>query len=67
MAEEKNDIEKETAQDDKITPWYLLTLLKPIIADELLATFRFDTRGLRLTFPNGQRFRIRIEELNLIR
>lgn len=58
--------ETEKSKEDKfekITPWYLLTLIKPILADELVAKLRFDTFGLRVNFCNGQMFRIRIEEM----
>lgn len=48
---------------EKITPWYLLTLIKPILADELIAKFRFDRSGIRITFNNGQKFHLTISEI----
>ena len=66
------EIENKAAGDEtesgeynnrKITPWYLLTLIKPILADELVAQLRFDRAGLRVKFCNGQKFRISIEEI----
>ena len=53
----------EDSEIEKITPWYLLTLIKPIIADELLAKLRFDREGIRINFCNGQKFRLKIEEI----
>lgn len=59
--QENNQSENDELK--KITPWYLLTLIKPILADELVAKLRFDNFGLRVNFCNGQMFRIRIEEM----
>lgn len=56
-------VDEVAVENEKITPWYLLTLIKPILADELIAQLRFDRAGLRVKFCNGQKFRIRIEEL----
>lgn len=62
------DIEILEGQDgqeeqDKITPWYLITLLKPLIADELVATLRLDREGIRIKFPNGQKFKLYIKPI----
>lgn len=56
-----DNIKDSVLESGKITPWYLLTLIKPILADELVAKLRFDREGLRVKFCNGQKFRIRIE------
>lgn len=48
---------------EKITPWYLLTIIKPILADELIAKFRFDRSGIKIAFPNGQKFHLTISEI----
>lgn len=48
---------------EKITPWYLLNLIKPILADELIAKLRFDRNGIRITFCNGQKFKLTIDEI----
>ncbi len=51
------------AELEKITPWYLLTLIKPILADELVAKFRYDRTGIKIDFCNGQKFHLKIEEM----
>ncbi|MCM1438880.1 MAG: hypothetical protein NC131_06675 [Roseburia sp.] len=48
---------------EKITPWYLLDMLKPMIKDEFIALCRVDRTGLRLTFQNGQKFHLTIKEI----
>lgn len=48
---------------EKITPWFLLNLIKPILADELIAKFRFDRSGIRIAFSNGQKFHLTISEI----
>lgn len=48
---------------EKITPWYLLELIKPILADELIAKLRFDRSGIRIAFSNGQKFHITVSEM----
>lgn len=59
---ESNACENER-EFEKITPWYLLTLIKPIIAEELVAKLRFDRTGIRINFCNGQKFHLKIEEI----
>lgn len=62
--EEKTTTEiKEEDYPKVITPWYLLTLLKPIIKDEIVAQFRFDRTGIRMKFVNGQKFHLTINEI----
>ena len=65
IAEENENAEAYDNQNEQveITPWYILTLLKPLIADELVATLRFDREGLRIKFPNGQKFRLYIKPI----
>ena len=48
---------------EKITPWYILDLLKPIIKEEFIATSRFDRTGIRIKFCNGQQFHLSVKEL----
>lgn len=50
-------------EQTEISSRYLLNLIKPILAEELVANFRFDREGLRIAFPNGQKFLLKIEEL----
>lgn len=50
-------------EPDKISPRYLLSLIKPVLADELVAKLRYDREGLRIAFCNGQKFRVIITEI----
>ncbi len=50
-------------QSEKITPWNLMTLIKPVLSDELVAKLRFDRYGIKITFYNGQKFHLSIKEL----
>lgn len=63
--EEQNGKEELTVQEfsEKITPWYVLDLLKPIIKEEFIATCRFDRTGIRMKFCNGQQFHLSVKEL----
>lgn len=54
---------KEEFKSEKITSWYLLDLLKPIIKDEIIAKCRSDRTGIRIAFPNGQKFHLSIKEV----
>ena len=63
MNEEEIDFNASEVEQEKITPWYLLTLIKPILSDELIAKLRFDRNGLRIAFPNGQKFHLQIDEI----
>ncbi|MDE6850642.1 MAG: hypothetical protein K2J54_04870 [Clostridia bacterium] len=60
---EKPENSKIEIPKEKITPWYLLELIKPVLADELIAKFRFDRTGIRIAFCNGQKFHLTIKEL----
>ena len=63
---ESTEINENTTTEtdiEKITPWYLLELIKPILADELIAKFRFDRSGIRITFSNGQKFHLTVNEM----
>ncbi len=55
--------ELNSTEQIEISSRYLLNLIKPILAEELVATFRFDREGLRIAFPNGQKFLLKIEKL----
>ncbi len=57
------DILNDKNEVEEISSRYLLNLVKPIIAEELVATFRFDREGLRIAFPNGQKFLLTIKEI----
>ncbi len=51
-------------QTDYVSARLLLKIIKPILAEELIAVYRFDREGLKLSFPNGQKFKLKIEESN---
>lgn len=55
----QNDIRKA----DYISPAVLLKMVKTILADEVGAIYRIERDGLKLTFCNGQKFRIKVEEI----
>lgn len=59
----EKDKEHTNAESEIITPRYLLNLIKPILSDKLVAKFRFEREGLRITFCNGQKFLLKIEEI----
>ena len=60
MDEEQN---KKDDLPEVITPWYIMTLLKPIIREEFIAKSRYDRTGIRLEFLNGQKFHITVTEV----
>ena len=55
--------ELNSTEQTEISSRNLLNLIKPILAEELVATFRFDREGLRIAFPNGQKFLLTIKEI----
>lgn len=46
-----------------ISPAALLKMVKVILADEIGAVYRFERDGLKISFLNGQKFRLKIEEI----
>ncbi|MDE7301202.1 MAG: hypothetical protein K2N47_03445 [Clostridia bacterium] len=58
--DEEQEFENE---NNYISPRYLLSLLKPIIKDELIAQCREDRFGLSIKFRNGQQFLLTIGEI----
>ena len=63
MDEQKVTEKKDEDTPEVITPWYILTLIKPIIREEFIAKCRFDRAGIKLSFCNGQKFRVKVEEI----
>ena len=53
---------KKPEDMEYIPPRFLLTLLKPIIRDELTAQCRENREGIIITFPNGQKFLFTVRE-----
>jgi len=58
----KKDILNEEGAE-VITPRFVLEMLLPIIKDEFIAKCRADRAGIKLTFTNGQKFHITVNEL----
>ena len=50
--------------EEVITARYLISLLIPIIKDELVAQCRCDRGGIRIKFLNGQIFHLNVTEIN---
>ncbi|MDE6690499.1 MAG: hypothetical protein K2K04_00865 [Clostridia bacterium] len=46
-----------------ISPAVLLKMVKAILAEEMGAVYRFERDGLKISFVNGQKFRLKIEEI----
>ncbi|MCM1546499.1 MAG: hypothetical protein NC033_05625 [Clostridiales bacterium] len=75
MDEKQNELEETVGKEEEgvgeeitempeiITPWYIITLIKPIIREEFIATCRYDRTGIRLKFLNGQKFHISVKEM----
>ena len=49
--------------EELISPRGLLNVIKPIIADELVAKYRLERDGLKVTLLNGQKFMLTITEI----
>lgn len=59
---------KETVQEDirgadYVSPAALLKMVKMILAEEMGAIYRFERDGLKISFVNGQKFRMKTEEI----
>ncbi len=63
MEEEKQIDIKDDDTPEFITPWYIITMLKPIIKDEIIAQFRYDRTGIKMRFCNGQKFHLTVTEI----
>lgn len=48
---------------DNISPVALLKMVKSILAEEMGAVYRFERDGLKISFINGQKFKLKIEEM----
>lgn len=46
-----------------ISPVVLLKMVKTVLAEEIGAVYRFERDGLKISFINGQKFRLQIEEV----
>lgn len=59
----KEAVFKDIKDGEYLSPAMLLKIVKMILAEEVGAIYRFERDGLKLSFVNGQKFRIKIEEL----
>lgn len=63
----KEDIKAISQNDirnaEYISPAVLLKMVKTILSDEMGAVYRIERDGLKLSFVNGQKFRIKVEEI----
>lgn len=55
--------QKINSKTEIITPRYLLSLLKPVIKDELVAQCRDDREGIKIKFCNGQQFHLSVTKI----
>ena len=66
MENEQKDVTGDKqcqGKTEKITPWFILDLLKPIIKEEFIAQCRYDRTGIRMKFSNGQKFHVTVQEI----
>ena len=59
----KEEVFKDIQDGEYLSPAMLLKMVKTILADEVGAIYRFERDGLKMSFVNGQKFRIKIEEI----
>ncbi|MCM1545808.1 MAG: hypothetical protein NC033_02105 [Clostridiales bacterium] len=63
----EKDIKAEMQDDirgaDYISPAVLLKMIKSLLAEEVGAVYRFERDGLKVSFINGQKFRVKVEEI----
>lgn len=61
--EVKEIVFRDIKNGEYLSPATLLKMVKIILAEEVGAIYRFERDGLKLSFVNGQKFRIKIEEI----
>lgn len=61
--EVKEIVFRDIKNGEYLSPATLLKMVKMILAEEIGAIYRFERDGLKLSFVNGQKFRIKIEEI----
>ena len=63
----ENEIKEIVYRDIKngeyLSPAMVLKMIKIVLADEVGAIYRFERDGLKMSFVNGQKFRIKVEEI----
>lgn len=62
-SEVKEIVFRDIKNGEYLSPAALLKIVKIILAEEVGAIYRFERDGLKLSFVNGQKFRIKIEEI----
>ena len=53
----------EEVVPEAITPRFIVETLLPIVKDEFVAKCRADRAGIKITFCNGQKFHITVDEI----
>ena len=61
MKEEHESL--KTDEVGSITPRFIVETLLPIVKDEFVAKCRADRAGIKITFCNGQKFHITVNEI----
>lgn len=59
----KEIVFRDIKNGEYLSPAILLKMVKMVLAEEVGAIYRFERDGLKLSFVNGQKFRIKIEEI----
>lgn len=59
----KDEMLQDIQEAEYISPAVLLKMVKAVLAEEIGATYRFERDGLKISFINGQKFRMKIEEI----
>ena len=62
MEEEYKSLTEEKVEES-ISPRYILETILPIVKDEFIAKCRADRTGIKMTFCNGQKFRLTVDEI----
>lgn len=61
------DIKEIADKDIKVagymSPAEMIKMIKMILAEEMGAMYRIERDGLKIKFVNGQKFRIKVEEI----
>ncbi len=60
---EEKPINNTDKVEENISPRFILETIYPIVKDEFIAKCRVDRKGICLTFCNGQKFQIFVNEI----
>lgn len=51
----------DESKEFMLAPYHLLTMIKALLEEELIASYRLQRDALRIKLNNGQVFRVRVE------